>query len=87
MIAIIGGSGLTRLPEMNITHRSIVRTPYGLPSSPLMMGRLGSHEIMFIARHGLSHTLSPHEIHNLYKTHRPRSLQNQISVAPAQAGA
>ena len=26
MIAIIGGSGLTRLPEMNITHRRIVRT-------------------------------------------------------------
>ena len=62
MIAIIGGSGLTRLPEMNITHRRIVRTPYGLPSSPLMMGKLGSHEIMFIARHGLNHTLSPHEI-------------------------
>ena len=28
-----------------------------------------------------------HEIHNLHKTHRPRSLQNALSVAPAQAGA
>ena len=72
MIAIIGGSGLTRLPEMNITHRRIVRTPYGLPSSPLMMGKLGSHEIMFIARHGLNHTLSPHEINyraNIWALH------------------
>ncbi|MDO5639493.1 MAG: S-methyl-5'-thioinosine phosphorylase [Neisseria sp.] len=62
MIAIIGGSGLTRLPELNIVHRQIVRTPYGLPSSPLLMGNLGSQEIVFLARHGLNHTLAPHEI-------------------------
>lgn len=62
MIAIIGGSGLTRLPELNIVHRQIVRTPYGLPSSPLLMGCLGSEDIVFLARHGLNHTLAPHEI-------------------------
>ncbi|OSI13128.1 S-methyl-5'-thioinosine phosphorylase [Neisseria canis] len=62
MIAIIGGSGLTRLPELHITHRQIVRTPYGLPSSPVITGKLGSHEIVFLARHGLNHTLAPHEI-------------------------
>ncbi|MBP8025273.1 MAG: 5'-methylthioadenosine phosphorylase, partial [Neisseria sp.] len=83
MIAIIGGSGLTRLPEMNITHRRIVRTPYGLPSSPLMMGKLGSHEIMFIARHGLNHTLSPHEINyraNIWALHSAKA-DHIISVA------
>ncbi|UOO82733.1 S-methyl-5'-thioinosine phosphorylase [Uruburuella testudinis] len=62
MIAVIGGSGLTRLPELKIVHRQIVRTPYGLTSSPLLMGCMGSHEIAFLARHGLNHTLSPHEI-------------------------
>lgn len=62
MIAIIGGSGLTRLPELNIIHRQIVRTPYGLPSSPLLMGNLGSQNIVFLARHGINHTLAPHEI-------------------------
>ena len=36
MLAIIGGSGLTKLPELEITERKIVRTPYGLTSSPIL---------------------------------------------------
>ncbi|MDO1510181.1 MULTISPECIES: S-methyl-5'-thioinosine phosphorylase [unclassified Neisseria] len=62
MIAVIGGSSLTRLPELNITDRRVVRTPYGLTSSPLLFGKLGSRDIVFLARHGLNHSLAPHEI-------------------------
>lgn len=62
MIAIIGGSGLARLPELHISQRRIVRTPYGLPSSPVIEGTLGSQKIVFLARHGSNHTLAPHEI-------------------------
>ncbi|MBF0803465.1 MULTISPECIES: S-methyl-5'-thioinosine phosphorylase [unclassified Neisseria] len=72
MIAVIGGSGLTRLPELNITQRRIVRTPYGLTSSPLLLGTLGSRSIVFLARHGLNHSLAPHEINyraNIWALH------------------
>lgn len=62
MIAVIGGSGLTRLPELHITQRRIVRTPYGLTSSPLLFGKLGGRDIIFLARHGLNYSLAPHEI-------------------------
>jgi len=62
MFAVIGGSGLTRIPELEITGRRIVRTPYGLPSAPLLTGRSGGRELVFLARHGLNHTLAPHEI-------------------------
>jgi len=62
MIAIIGGSGLTRLANLEITHRQIVRTPYGEPSGPLTFGRIGATEAVFLARHGYGHTLAPHEI-------------------------
>ncbi|ASK26354.1 5'-methylthioadenosine phosphorylase [Neisseria chenwenguii] len=62
MFAIIGGSGFAKLPELNITDRRIVRTPYGLTSSPLLFGRLGSLDIVFLARHGFGHTIAPHEI-------------------------
>ncbi len=62
MYAVIGGSGLTRIPELEITGRRIVRTPYGLPSAPLLTGRSGGRELVFLARHGLNHTLAPHEI-------------------------
>jgi 5'-methylthioadenosine phosphorylase len=62
MIAIIGGSGLTQLANLEITARRIVRTPYGEPSGPLTFGHIGANEVVFLARHGYGHTLAPHEI-------------------------
>lgn len=62
MKAIIGGSGLTQLPEFALTRREVVRTPYGDPSCPLSFGTLGGHEVVFLARHGYGHTLAPHQI-------------------------
>jgi 5'-deoxy-5'-methylthioadenosine phosphorylase len=62
MIAIIGGSGLTQLANLEITHRKIVRTPFGEPSGPLTFGRIAQSEVAFLARHGYGHTLAPHEI-------------------------
>ena len=62
MFAILGGSGLTALDRFEITHRQIVRTPYGEPSGPVTFGRLNGVEVAFLARHGYGHTLAPHEI-------------------------
>ncbi len=62
MLAIIGGTGLTKLANLNITHRQVVRTPYGDPSGALTFGEINGHEVVFLARHGYGHTISPHEI-------------------------
>jgi 5'-methylthioinosine phosphorylase len=62
MIAIIGGSGLTQLDNLEITRRLIVRTPYGEASGPLTLGRIDGTDVVFLARHGYGHTLAPHEI-------------------------
>ena len=72
MLAVIGGSGLTQLANLEITHRKIVRTPYGEPSGPLTFGRMGEQDVVFLARHGYGHTLAPHEINyraNLWALH------------------
>ncbi len=72
MIAVIGGSGLAQLANLEITRRKIVRTPYGEPSGPLTFGRIGNHDLVFLARHGYGHTLAPHEINyraNLWAIH------------------
>ena len=72
MIAVIGGSGLTQLANLQITRRQIVRTPYGEPSGPLTFGRIGEQEAVFLARHGYGHTLAPHEVNyraNLWAIH------------------
>ena len=82
MIAIIGGSGLTRLANLEITHRQIVRTPYGEPSGPLTFGRIAQAEAIFLARHGYAHTLSPHEVNyraNLWSL-QAKGVTNVIAV-------
>jgi len=60
MLAIIGGTGLTQLPALTITHRQVIRTPYGEPSGPLTFGELDGHPVIFLARHGHGHTIPPH---------------------------
>ena len=62
MLAIIGGSGLCNIEGLGIIRREIVRTPYGQPSEPLIFGNLGGKEVIFLARHGANHTLTPHHI-------------------------
>lgn len=62
MLAIIGGTGLTQLDNLNITRRLIVRTPYGEPSQPLIFGDIEGREVIFLARHGNGHTIPPHEV-------------------------
>lgn len=60
MLGVIGGSGLTQLANLDVSHREIVRTAYGDPSGPFIFGRLGCQDIVFIARHGYGHTIPPH---------------------------
>ena len=60
--AIIGGTGLTRLPEFEETHREKLITLWGEPSSDIIHGKLFGAEIVFLARHGEKHTIPPHRI-------------------------
>jgi 5'-deoxy-5'-methylthioadenosine phosphorylase len=62
MLAIIGGSGLSRLVVLGDVERKAAQTPYGEPSSALSFGRIGGRELVFLARHGDGHTLAPHEV-------------------------
>lgn len=72
MFGIIGGTGLTQLDNLMITHRRIARTPYGDASQPLLFGKLAGHEVVFLARHGGGHTIPPHEVNyraNIWALH------------------
>jgi 5'-methylthioadenosine phosphorylase len=62
MLAIIGGSGLTRLSTLSVAHREVVRTPYGDPSSTLLFGQIAGRDAVFLARHGHGHTIPPHRV-------------------------
>ncbi len=83
MLAIIGGTGLTQLANLQITHRQVMRTPYGEPSGAITVGQLRQQEVMFLARHGYGHTIPPHEVNyraNLWAL-KEQGAKQIISVA------
>jgi 5'-methylthioadenosine phosphorylase len=61
-IGIIGGSGLYRMKDLEVLTERVVATPFGEPSAPYVIGRLGSHTVAFLPRHGIGHTKLPTEI-------------------------
>ncbi|MCK9396560.1 MAG: S-methyl-5'-thioinosine phosphorylase [Methylobacter sp.] len=61
-LAIIGGTGLTQLSDLNIIKREQLDTPYGQPSAEFVTGELNGSWIIFLARHGNPHTIAPHQI-------------------------
>ncbi|HRD66553.1 MAG TPA: S-methyl-5'-thioinosine phosphorylase [Candidatus Competibacter sp.] len=84
-IAIIGGTGLTSLDTLKITHRETQSTPYGEPSSPMIHGELGGRAVVFLPRHGPHHTLPPHKVNyraNLWALHRI-GITQVIAIAAA----
>ncbi|HJY79173.1 MAG TPA: 5'-methylthioadenosine phosphorylase, partial [Burkholderiales bacterium] len=62
LVAIIGGSGLSQLGNLEATQRRVARTPYGEPSGALTFGRIKGRDVVFLARHGYGHTIAPHEV-------------------------
>ncbi len=62
LIAIIGGTGLNQWGDLQITGSKTVQTPYGAPSAPLVHGKVGGVDAVFLARHGEGHKLPPHAI-------------------------
>lgn len=61
MIGIVGGSGLCRLEQLQVTEVRDFDTPFGNPSSPLVLGSIGGRRVAFLARHGQHHDLLPSE--------------------------
>jgi len=82
-LAVIGGSGLSKLASLEITQRKVVRTPYGEPSGALTFGSIRGHGMVFLARHGYGHTISPHEVNyraNLWAL-KEENVSGVVSVA------
>ena len=68
-IGIIGGSGLYHIDGLQHVKRMSVPTPFGPPSSPVVVGELDGVRIAFLSRHDQGHRFSPSEINyraNIY---------------------
>ena len=83
MLGIVGGTGLTQLSNLEVTHRQIVRTPYGDASGALTFGKLNGRDVVFLARHGYGHTIAPHVVNyraNIWALHS-QGATRVVSVA------
>ncbi|TIB87411.1 glutamate biosynthesis-related protein [Wallemia mellicola] len=65
LIGVIGGSGFYKLDNLTHVEDIDVTTPWGKPSSKVMILNLPSNvQIAFIARHGIHHSLTPSEVNS-----------------------
>ncbi len=62
VIAIIGGSGLYKMKDLDVLDTLDLDTPFGKPSSPIIIGKLENQIVAFLARHGIGHIFSPTEV-------------------------
>jgi len=85
-LAIIGGTGLTSLEGIEITRRVVVNTPYDEPSAPITYGVLFGHEVIFLPRHGLGHTIPPHKVNYRANVWALKELEVQRVIAVASVG-
>jgi 5'-methylthioadenosine phosphorylase len=68
-IGIIGGSGLYDMAEVTDRREVTLKTPFGEPSGPYLLGTLRGRRVAFLARHGAGHRLTPSELNfraNIY---------------------
>lgn len=86
MYAIIGGSGLAKLPGMETLRREVMRTPYGEPSGALTYGKINEIEVVFLARHGYGHTIAPHEINYRANLWALNSIEAEGVISVASVG-
>lgn len=61
-IGVVGGSGLYKIPGLDVSGARTISTPYGAPSAPLTEAHLGDTRLLFLPRHGTNHRVPPHEV-------------------------
>jgi 5'-methylthioinosine phosphorylase len=84
--AVIGGTGLTEIEGLEVTHREVVHTPYGEPSGPITHGIIAGKHIAFLARHGYTANIPPHRVNYRANIWALKSLGIDKVVAIAAVG-
>ncbi|GGA08640.1 S-methyl-5'-thioadenosine phosphorylase [Blastomonas marina] len=62
IIGIIGGSGLSEGLALEEAQEIEIRSPFGEPSGPVTLGRIGHVRVAFLARHGKGHRVPPSQV-------------------------
>jgi 5'-methylthioadenosine phosphorylase len=85
-LAVIGGSGLYNMPDLEDTQNIDLDTPFGKPSAPIVVGTLEGKSVAFLARHGIGHHLSPTEVNYRANIYALKSLGVEQVVSVSACG-
>lgn len=83
VLGVIGGSGVYQIEELSDVETHEIDTPFGRPSSPVILGTLNGKRVAFLARHGFGHFISPTEVNYRANIYAMKSLgvQNLIGIS------
>jgi len=85
-IAVIGGTGLYDIEGITDVKEVYPDTPFGKPSDAILVGKLGTMSIAFLARHGRKHTVSPTEVPSRANIYALKSLGVEFIISSNSCG-
>lgn len=85
-LGVIGGSGLYAMEGLENISEHVISTPFGEPSSPIIIGTLGGLQVAFLARHGIGHFINPSEVNYRANIYALKSLGVKWVVAVSACG-
>jgi 5'-methylthioadenosine phosphorylase len=86
VLGIIGGSGIYSMPGLKAVEEKKVSTPFGAPSSPVVIGTLSGTRVAFLARHGVGHTIPPTMVNYRANIYALKSLGLRFVAAVSACG-
>lgn len=86
ILGVIGGSGFYQFSGLEEIKTIEVDTPFGKPSSPIMIGSLGDRQVAFLSRHGLGHFIMPSEVNYRANIYAMKELGVQFVVGVSACG-
>ncbi len=85
-IAIIGGSGLEDPNILESPEEKQLSTPYGKPSSSILLGKIKGKEVALLSRHDRQHTIPPSQINNRANIYALKKLNCEGILATTACG-
>ena len=88
LVGVIGGTGLGDALAGHLTGMELreVKTPFGRPSGPIMVGTWGRRKVAFVSRHGPGHRFGPSEVPYAANLFALKQLGARVVIASGAVG-
>ena len=85
-VGIIGGSGFYQMEGLSDAYEVRADTPFGEPSSAIVVGTLEGERVAFLSRHGPCHRILPQELPSRANIYALKTLGVEVIVGVSAVG-